>query len=419
MSIVSVNQNGQFITKAVEGADLATDATAFNPSHIPVQTPNPYGDATNLQQVLDYINSGQVAGQTGARGSGITSVTQDPHDARKVSIAWADANGNPDAFHQTITLPAVPGRPGVQGYRGDGIDRIEQPASNKLKVKTTGTDDGAVAARDFEFELPKGDQGEKGQGVDRIEKSGDWMEIYYDKTAPDGSQAKDIIALPKGDPDAGIQAITYDNVTGQLTVTGTDPSLDIAANIKGTGIQQIVAMSDGSADFQMTDGTSQNIPLPKGDKGIGINEVVQDIDDIVLKMDGSLADGTTEVRVTNVRGAKGDLGLTGERGSYGPGITQIVFDDSNADDTNSGELEITWQDGNQILQPTADVSVTRFEDTAEVRFDYLPRIKMYGVTSVDTGTEVIYDFTQDPNSTFVEIRETSTLTSYALDFKQL
>lgn len=418
MSIVSVNQNGQFITKAVDGADLATDATAFNPSHIPVQTPNPYGDATNLQQVLDYINSGQVAGQTGARGSGITSVTQDPNDARKISIAWADANGNPDVFHQTITLPAVPGQPGVQGYRGDGIDRIEQPAPNKLKVKTTGTDDGAISARDFEFELPKGDQGEKGQGVDRIEKSGDWMEIYYDKTAPDGSQAKDIIALPKGDAGAGIQAITYDTVTGALAIKGTDPSLDIAANIKGTGIQQIVAMSDGSADFQMTDGTAQNVPLPKGDKGVGINEVVQDVDDIVLKMDGSLADGTTEVRVTNVRGVKGDLGVTGERGSYGPGITQMVFDDTNADDTNFGELEITWQDGNQILQPTAESQISRAEDTSSIAFDYIPKLRMYGVKCIDTGTQHIFEFNHPRDQAACQVKELNTADAYVVDFKQ-
>ena len=418
MSIVSVNQNGQFITKAVEGADLATDATTFNPSHIPVQTPNPYGDATNLQQVLDYINSGQVAGQTGARGSGITSVTQDLNDSRKVSIAWADANGNPDAFHQTITLPAVPGQPGVQGYRGDGIDKIEQPASNKLKVKTTGTDDGAVAARDFEFELPKGDQGEKGQGVDRIEKSGDWMEIYYDKTAPDGSQAKDVVALPKGDPGAGIQAITYDNVTGALVIKGTDPSLNLAANVKGTGVQQIVAMSDGSADFQMTDGTAQNIPLPKGDKGVGINEVVQDVDDIVLKMDGTLSDGTTEVRVTNVRGAKGDLGVTGERGSYGPGITQMQFDDSNADDTNFGELEITWQDGNQILQPTAESQINRAEDTSSIAFDYIPRLRMYGVKCIDTGTQHIFEFNHPRDQAACQVKELNTADAYVVDFKQ-
>jgi len=418
MSIVSVNQNGQFITKAVEGADLATDATTFNPSHIPVQTPNPYGDATNLQQVLDYINSGQVAGQTGARGSGITSVTQDLNDSRKVSIAWADANGNPDVFHQTITLPAAPGQPGVQGYRGDGIDRIEQPAPNKLKVKTTGTDDGAVAARDFEFELPKGDQGEKGQGVDRIEKSGDWMEIYYDKTAPDGSQAKDVVALPKGDPGAGIQAIAYDNVTGALAIKGTDPSLDLAANIKGTGIQQIVAMSDGSADFQMTDGTAQNVPLPKGDKGIGINEVVQDVDDIVLKMDGTLSDGTTEVRVTNVRGAKGDLGVTGERGSYGPGITQMQFDDSNADDTNFGELEITWQDGNQILQPTAESQISRAEDTSSIAFDYIPKLRMYGVKCIDTGTQHIFEFNHPRDQAACQVKELNTADAYVVDFKQ-
>ena len=417
MSIVSVNQNGQFITKAVDGADLATDATAFNPSHIPVQTPNPYGDATNLQQVLDYINSGQIAGQTGARGSGITSVTQDPNDARKISIAWADANGTPDAYHQTITLPTIPGQPGVQGYTGDGIDRIEQPAPNKLKVKTTGTDDGAISARDFEFELPKGDQGEKGQGVDRIEKSGDWMEIYYDKTAPDGSQAKDVVALPKGDPGAGIQAIAYDNVTGQLTVTGTDPSLNLSANVKGTGIQQIVAMSDGSADFQMTDGTAQNIPLPKGDKGLGINEVVQDVDDIVLKMDGTLSDGTTEVRVTNVRGAKGDLGVTGERGSYGPGITQVVFDDTNADDTNFGELEITWQDGNQILQPTAESQISRAEDTSSIAFDYIPKLRMYGVKCIDTGTQHIFEFNHPRDQAACQVKELNTADAYVVDFK--
>ena len=418
MSIVSVNQNGQFITKAVEGADLATDATAFNPSHIPVQTPNPYGDATNLQQVLDYINSGQVAGQTGARGSGITSVTQDPNDSRKVSIAWADADGNPDAFHQTITLPTVPGKPGVQGYTGDGIATIRKPAANKIAIDTTGTDDGAVKARTFEFELPKGDQGEKGQGVDRIQKSGDWMEIYYDKTAPDGSQAKDVVALPKGDPGAGIQAIAYDNVTGQLTVTGTDPSLNLSANVKGTGIQQIVAMSDGSADFQMTDGTAQNIPLPKGDKGTGISEVVQEIEDVVLKMDGTLADGTTEVRLTNLRGAKGDLGQQGERGSYGPGVTQMLFDDTNADDTNFGELEITWQDGNQILQPTVESQIIRSEDTTSIAFDYIPRKKMYGVGATDTGTEIHLDFAQPSNTTFIEVKEVNAGDSYVIDFKQ-